>query len=240
MVSSEGKTLSGSERTSTGSEDLDGILGGGLEPGVITQIYGGPGCGKSTLCIIAAITCIRSGRPVIWIDTEGLSIERFAQLAGDDAGSLADDLYIFEPKDFREQGVVIRDIERLLQNLPQPAGLLVMDSATALYRTELDSGRAALRTLSHQMVKLLGLSRKFKIPVLITNQVYMDPESGAFHPLGGTVLAHLSKCILRIEKRDGQRRAVLEKHRSLPEGRDFYFEIGASGIISSGYHHGIR
>lgn len=217
-------------RASTGSHALDELLGGGLEPGVITQLYGEPGCGKSTLCIIAAVATLRSGRAVIWIDTEGLSIERFAQVAGDEADELSERLYLFEPGDFREQGTVIVDAGRLLEKLSCPAGLIVLDSATALYRTELESGREALRALSRQMVRLLGISRKYGIPALITNQVYMDPESGAFHPLGGTALAHLSKAIVGIEKVNAVRRAVLEKHRSLPDSRELYFELVGAGI----------
>lgn len=224
--------MTGTERSSTGSTPLDELLGGGLEPGVITQLYGEPGCGKSTLCIIAAVACIRSGKAVIWIDTEGLSIERFAQVAGEEAGELSERLYLFEPGDFREQGAVIVDAGRLLEKLPRPAGLIVLDSATALYRTELESGREVLRGLSNQMVRLLGVSRKAGIPALITNQVYMDPESGTFHPLGGTALAHLSKAIVRVEKENAVRRAVLEKHRSLPEGREFSFELVTTGISS--------
>lgn len=231
--------MTGPDRVSTGSEAFDELLGGGLEPGVITQLYGEPGCGKSTLCIMAAVACIRRGRSVIWIDAEGLSIERFAQVAGDDAGELAERLYLFEPGDFREQGAVIVDAGRLLEKISQPAGLVVVDSATALYRTELESGQEALRALSGQMVRLLGLSRKFAIPALITNQVYRDPGSGVFHPLGGTALAHLSKAIVRIEKVNAVRRAVLEKHRSLPDGRDFYFEPVSNGI-SRGSRPGTR
>jgi DNA repair protein RadB len=48
--------------------------------------------------------------------------------------------------------------------------------------------------------------------------------------LGGTALQHISKAIVRIEKRDGHRRAVLEKHRSLPEGLAFDFAIVEEGI----------
>jgi DNA repair protein RadB len=64
------------ERLSTGEAAFDDLLGGGLEPRVITQFYGGPASGKSVLCIIAAVSCLRAGKGVIFIDTEGFSIER--------------------------------------------------------------------------------------------------------------------------------------------------------------------
>lgn len=219
------------DRVGTGNQALDDLLGGGLERRTITQIYGEPASGKSTLCLMAAVACLRAGNSVVYIDTEGFSVERFTQIAGESAGTLADRLYLFEPLDFSQQGAMIADTEALLKKNGQaPVGLLVMDSATALYRTELDLGREALRKLSHHMIKLLGLAKKYDIPVLITNQIFMDVERDRISGLGGTALEHLSKAIIRLEKRDSVRRAVLRKHRSRPEGLSFDFVITGDGI----------
>ena len=219
------------DRVGTGSPALDDLLGGGLERRTITQIYGEPGSGKSTLCLMAAVASIRSGNSVVYVDTEGFSVERFAQIAAENTGAFADRLYLFEPIDFTQQGAMIADTEGLLRkNGNAPVGLLVMDSATALYRAELDLGRAALRKLSHQMIKLLGLAKKYDIPVLITNQIYMDVERDRALGLGGTALEHLSKAIVSLEKKDSVRRAVLRKHRSRPEGLSFDFVITGDGI----------
>ncbi|MDD4566873.1 Recombinase A [Methanoculleus chikugoensis] len=218
------------DRVGTGSQGLDDLLGGGLERRAITQIYGEPASGKSTLCLMAAVACLRAGNSVVYIDTEGFSVERFTQITGENAGALADRLYLFEPLDFAQQGTMIADSEGLLKNGHAPVGLLVMDSATALYRTELDLGREAIRKLSHHMIKLLGLAKKYDIPVLITNQIYMDVERERVAGLGGTALEHLSKAIIRLEKKDSVRRAMLRKHRSRPEGLSFDFVITEDGI----------
>jgi len=219
------------DRVSTGSQALDDLLGGGLERRTITQIYGEPASGKSAFCLMAAVATLRAGNSVVYIDTEGFSVERFSQLAGENAGAFADRLYLFEPLDFAQQGAMIADTEGLLKKNGQaPVGLLAMDSATALYRTELDLGREALRKLSHHMIKLLGLAKKYDIPVLITNQIYMDVERDRVAGLGGTALEHLSKAIVRLEKKDGVRRAMLRKHRSRPEGLSFDFVITGDGI----------
>ncbi len=218
-------------RLSTGSRDLDELLGGGLERRAITQFYGEPASGKSTLCVMAAIRCLRADGSVIFIDTEGFSVERFAQIAGEDAEELAERLYIFEPVDFEQQGAMIAEAEVLLRKKDlHPVDLMIMDSATALYRTELEMGREALRRLSHQMIRLLGFAKKYDIPVLITNQIFIDVERGRICGLGGTALAHLSKAIVRLEKRDSSRQAILQKHRSRPEGLHFDFEITEEGI----------
>jgi DNA repair protein RadB len=219
------------DRTSTGSPALDDLLGGGLERRTITQMFGEPASGKSTICQMAAVECLRRGSSVIYIDTEGFSVERFTQIAGPQVESLAERLYLFEPIDFDQQGVMIADAEGLLRRKEHhPVDLLVMDSATALYRTELEIGREALRKLTHHMVKLLGLAKKYNIPVLITNQIFVDVERDRICGLGGTALEHLSKAIIRLEKKDSLRRAVLQKHRSRPEGISFDFEITSNGI----------
>ena len=219
------------DRVSTGSRPLDDLLGGGLERRTITQIYGEPASGKSTFCLMAAVASLRAGNSVIYIDTEGFSVERFAQVAGGHAAEFADRLYLFEPIDFAQQGAMIADTEGLLRKKDgAPVDLLVMDSMTALYRTELDLGRETVRRLSHHVIKLLGLAKKYDIPILITNQIYVDVERDRISGLGGTALEHISKAIVRLEKRDSVRRAMLRKHRSRPEGISFDFVITEDGI----------
>src|SRR5258707_11640956 len=52
-------------RLSTGSAELDRVLGGGLVPGSVTLIGGDPGIGKSTLMLQAAAALNASG-PVLY------------------------------------------------------------------------------------------------------------------------------------------------------------------------------
>jgi DNA repair protein RadB len=207
-------------------------MGGGLEIRTLTQFFGEPASGKSTLCMIAAIAALRAGQTVAYIDTEGFSIERFRQIAGADTDAIADRLFLFEPLDFEHQGQVITECEKVLK--AHKPGLLVMDSATALYRTDLEKGRDAIQLLTKQMIHLLGYAKRYDLPVIITNQVYMDTGKNTCYGLGGYALEHISKVIVRLEKGEGagQRRARLVKHRSRPEGASFSYEITEDGILS--------
>jgi DNA repair protein RadB len=216
------------ERVPTGIPALDALLGGGIERRAVTQVYGEPGCGKSSFVLLAAVERLRSGEGVIYLDTEGFSVERFRQVAGEGAEELARNLFLFEPLDFEQQGLMIAESERILQK--GGVGLIVLDSATALYRTELTVGREAQRKLARQMIYLLGLAKRYNIPVLLTNQVYMDVTRNMATGLGGTTMAHLSKAIVRLEGSEGVRRAILEKHRSRPAGGSFLFEMTGDGI----------
>ncbi|MCX6694025.1 MAG: DNA repair and recombination protein RadB [Methanomicrobiales archaeon] len=216
----------------SGNAEFDTLLGGGLAPRVITQFYGGPGCGKSTLCVLIATTVLRSGRGVVFLDTEGFSVERFRQVAGGDAEACAERLFLFEPLDFEEQGVMIGKADAVLSR--GGIGLIVLDSATGLYRTRVDGGKEVMQRLAGQMVHLLGLAKRYDIPALITNQVYLDSRTNTLLGLGGVGLAHISKVIVRIDRESGGRRAVLMKHRSRPCGDHFDFVIVEEGIQSIG------
>ena len=50
---------------------------------------------------------------------------------------------------------MILEVEKILK--AHKTGLLVMDSATALYRTDLEKGRDAMQALTRQMIHLLGM-----------------------------------------------------------------------------------
>jgi DNA repair protein RadB len=212
----------------TGDEALDEILGGGLECKAITQFYGEPGGGKSTLCLICAAARLAAGENVLYFDTEGFSADRFTQVAGPHAEELAAGLILFEPRDFEEQGFMIARAADLLRE--KPFGLIVVDSITALYRAESGSGGEGQRRLARQLVMLLGYAKRHDIPVIVTNQVYFDIDTGSLTGLGGTVMRHISKTVLRIEKTGNHRRATLEKHRSRPEGQAFEFVMTGTGI----------
>lgn len=59
LVASDHPTMDGGEPTSTGSPELDALLGGGLVPGTATLLTGPAGVGKTTAsvqCMVAALT----------------------------------------------------------------------------------------------------------------------------------------------------------------------------------------
>ena len=59
------------ERFTSGSKNIDDMLGGGgIETGAITQFYGEPGSGKSLLCYTTCVL-LPSDCKAIYIDTEG-------------------------------------------------------------------------------------------------------------------------------------------------------------------------
>ena len=225
-----------SEPISTGCGPLDELLGGGIERGTVTQLYGPPAAGKTNVALSAAVQVAADGGTAVYVDTEGLSVDRFRQLAegaaGDDIQELTSRIVVTESHDFDEQREAVRDTE----SLASEAELIVIDSATGFYRLERadehgDQSGDALRAVASQLTHLLSLARKHDLAVVITNQVYTDPDSDQARPLGGHTLEHWTGTVVRLDRfRGGKRRATLEKHRSKATGDSVTFQITASGL----------
>jgi DNA repair protein RadB len=220
----------------TGCVPIDDLLGGGFERGAVTQVYGPPAAGKSNLVLSAAVEAATAGHSTLYIDTEGLSVDRMEQLARGhpdaDLDSVAGRLIVSEVHDFDEQREAVQDAAEFADQV----GFVVLDSATGFYRlerTEREEGEA-LRAVARQVTHLLSLARKHDIAVGLTNQVYTDPEGESARALGGHTLDHWSGVILRLDRfRGGNRRATLEKHHAREAGNTAQFRITDDGITSA-------
>jgi len=143
---------------------------------------------------------------------------------------MARKIMIFEPMSLEQQAIAIRESSKIAG---RDLGLVILDSATSLYRVllEADDNRTIRRTLTVQLAELQEIARRHRIAVVITNQVYTDIENNVLRPLGGTGIEHMCKAILFLEKKgEGLRRAKLIKHRSAPEGVTADFRLTARGV----------
>jgi len=215
-----------------GCKALDDLLSGGVEDGCITLLHGEAGSGKTNVCLQLSRNVVRSGRKVIFIDTEGVSLDRLRQICGDEFEIVAKNVLFSEPYSFEEQETLIEKAVKLAEGNPE-VGLIVIDSITMHYRlTMRDEARRDERySLTRQIAKLLKVSRQRGIPVVVTSQVYTDIDTGMFMPLGGHMLSHNAKTIVRLERTGpGLRTAVLEKHRHKAEGTRAAFRITERGL----------
>jgi len=226
----------------SGCEAIDELLGGGFERQTVTQVYGAPASGKTNLALSLTIETAKNGGTVLYIDTEGMSSERLAQIAAsrvdgsdEELDTVLNRVIVSGAHTFDEQEQVIREAS----DVAGQADLVVLDSATGFYRLERayeedDDAGAALRRLADQVVHLLGLARRHDLAVVITNQVFSDPEREAIRPLGGYTLEHWSGTILRMDRyRGGKRRVLLEKHRSRRAGESALVQITGDGIADA-------
>lgn len=212
---------------------IDSLLGGGIEKGSITQFYGPPGSGKTNITLKMLVQCAKNGKKAVFIDTEGgLSIERMKQIAGDEFEELAGNIIVFEPTTFEEQYESIKKIEYSLKSGEEDIDLIILDSAVALYRLKEGGQTEINRELGKQMGLLSMISRTYDIAVVVTNHIYsVFDEEGVIEPVGGTILKYWSKIIIELVKdENGQRFAVLKRHRSKPDGLKVKFEIINRGL----------
>jgi DNA repair protein RadB len=219
------------QKISTGINFLDKILNGGYDNNIITTIYGPSGSGKTNFCLIAAVKVIESGKKVIFIDTEGgICVERIKQLAKDHESVLKNVIF-FNPVNFIEQNEIF---ETLREMVNESVGMIVVDSISMLYRLELGKPGSIYdinASLGRQIAYLVEISRRKKIPVLITNQVYSDFDNrDQVKMVGGDLLKYGSKCLIELKTFANNRGLVLRKHRSLPENLNAKFKIIGEGI----------
>jgi DNA repair protein RadB len=163
---------------SLGCKPLDELLGDGLESGIITRIYGEAGSGKTNFCLQAARECIRSGKRVAYIDTEGVSVERLRQICVDcDYKRVLRDILFFTPTSFESQEQMICDAIAT-----KGIGLIVVDTITMFYRLNLEDDReGGIRSFTRQVTNLQVAARQKNLFVIITEQVYTD-KAGEVKP----------------------------------------------------------
>jgi DNA repair protein RadB len=208
-------------------QPLDELLGGGLEHGIITRIYGEAGSGKTNLCLQAARECVLGGKKVAYVDTEGVSVERLRQMCVDcDYQKILRNILFFSPSSFEVQEQMVGDAIAL-----KGLGLIVVDTMTMLYRLTLgDDRKGAIRSFTRQLTNLQVAAREKNACVIITEQVYTD-KSGTVRPFTSRDADHIAKTILRLQRTGiGEREATLMKHRSQPEGKTACFRITGAGL----------
>lgn len=225
------------ERVSTGSEALNTLLGGGFEKDVVTTIYGPSGSGKSNICILAAVKVAKTGKKVVFIDSEGgFSLERMKQIE-EDYKELLDNIILLKPTRFEEQKEVFEKLLELTHNDKEnKIGLIAIDTISMLYRLELGKSEDVYtvnRELGKQIASLTEITRKKNIPILIANQVYAKfDERDKVNMVGGDFLKYGSKCLIELQRgQEGIRKAVLKKHRSIQEEKEVMFKIEDKGLF---------
>ncbi|KAF3121049.1 recombinase rad51 [Orbilia oligospora] len=230
----------------TGSKQLDTLLAGGIETGSITEIFGEFRTGKSQLCHTLAVTCqlpldMGGGEgKCLYIDTEGtfrpVRLLAVAQRYGLNGEEVLDNVAYARAYNSDHQLQLLNMAAQMMTETR--FSLLIVDSATSLYRTDF-SGRGDLSArqmhLARFMRQLQRLADEFGIAVVITNQVVAQVDGAVFNPdpkkpIGGNIIAHASTTRLSLKKGRGETRICkIYDSPCLPES-ECLFAINEDGI----------
>ena len=226
-------------RITSGSKELDNLLGGGFESNSITELFGEFRTGKTQICHTLCVTCQLPKRDgggegkAIYIDTEGtFRPEKLALIAerfGLDPKETIENVYYARAYNSDHQNRLLIQVCALM--CEQKFSLLIVDSATALYRTDY-TGRGELSNRQMSLAKFLRNLQKIadehKIVVVITNQVVATVDGNAFggndkKPIGGHIMAHACQTRLYLKKGLKQNRICkIYDSPSLPEAEATY------------------
>ena len=169
-------------RFSTGIEELDRVLGGGIVYGSTVLLGGDPGIGKSTLLLQACDYVAKNGGKVLYLSAEesALQIKLRANRLG-----VGDDVFVLAYNDL--DGVA----EKIQNMAPQ---LLVADSIQTVYRSILTATPGSVSQVKESAAFLGQMARELNMAVFLVGHV---TKEGAI--AGPRILEHMVDTVLYFE-----------------------------------------
>ncbi|MDD3159366.1 MAG: DNA repair and recombination protein RadA [Candidatus ainarchaeum sp.] len=231
-------------RVTTGSKELDTLIGGGIETQSITEIYGKMASGKSQWCFQTAVTVqlpkelggLEGG--CLYIDSENsFRPERVIQVAKKldlDVETVLKNIFVARAYNADHQMILAEKASDMIKE--KNIKLIIIDSLMAQFRAEY-VGRGTLSERQQKINKhlrtLQKLAEMYNVVVLVTNQVMSRPDvlfGDPTEPVGGNIVGHATKTRLYLRKsKEDKRVAKLVDSPSLPDGEAIY-RITENGI----------
>jgi len=174
---------SNAARLSTGIDEFDRVLGGGIVPGSLVLLGGEPGIGKSTLLLQAAAHFAREIGPVLY--ASGEESEHQIKSRGDRLGVGAAPLYLLAET----------CIERILEEIARlkPA-LVVIDSVQTVFSIKFQSAPGSIGQVREAATQFLFAAKGQNIPTVLVGHVTKDGSLA-----GPKVLEHVVDTVLYFE-----------------------------------------
>jgi len=231
-------------KISTGSKELDSLIGGGIETQSITEVYGQFASGKTQwafqLCVMTQLPKDKGGLAgnVLYIDSENsFRPERVIQVAKAknlDPEKVLKNILVARAYNSDHQMLLAEKSPEII--MEKNIKLVIVDSLTSQFRYEF-MGRGQLsdrqQKLNKHMHTLIKLAEMYNVAVLVTNQVMSRPDilfGDPTAPIGGNIVGHNSKTRLYLRKaKEDKRVAKLVDSPSLPDGEAIY-KITEKGI----------
>ncbi|WP_311649673.1 DNA repair protein RadA [Selenomonas artemidis] len=175
-------------RFSTGSGELDRVLGGGVIPGSMVLVVGDPGVGKSSLTLRVSADIARAGRRILYVTGEEST--RQIRMRADRLRAIADDLLVVSETNL---DAICAHVVR-----EKPA-LFIIDSIQTMYRPDIESAPGSVSQVRECAMELMRIAKTEGIAVFVIGHVTKEGSLA-----GPRVLEHIVDTVLYFE---GERNA---------------------------------
>jgi DNA repair protein RadA/Sms len=207
------------DRFSSGSKELDLVLGGGIVASSLTLIGGSPGIGKSTLLLKIAGNVAQSGKNVLYVSGE----ESLGQikLRSDRLDANSDNLFLLCEINLQN---IIAEIARTEYSM------IVIDSIQTLYSEDSPTASGSVTQVRTITFDLMRLAKTLDIPIFLIGHITKDGSIA-----GPRVLEHMVDTVLYFEGDSNNELRILRgfKNRFGSTNEVGIFEMNKNGLIDA-------
>ena len=198
-----------STRLTTGIDEFDRVLGGGVVPGSLVLIGGEPGIGKSTLLLQAAAHFAHTTGPVLY--SSGEESEHQIKSRGERLGVERAPLYLLAETCLER---IIEEVGRL-----RPA-LIIVDSIQTVFSLKFQSAPGSVGQVRESATQLLFAAKGQNIPTFLVGHVTKDGNLA-----GPKVLEHIVDTVLYFE---GEKH---HSHRIVRAVKNRFGAVSEMGVV---------
>jgi DNA repair protein RadA/Sms len=205
-----------SDRITTGIDEFDRVLGGGIVPGSLVLLGGEPGIGKSTLLLQAAARFAAAVGPVLY--SSGEESDHQIRARGERLGIGRAPLYLLAET----------CLERILEEVARlKPSLVVVDSIQTIFSVRLQSAPGSIGQVRESAAQLLFTAKGQNIPTFLVGHVTKEGSLA-----GPKALEHIVDTVLYFEgERHHSHRVVRAvKNRFGPISEIGVFEMSGDGL----------
>jgi len=231
-------------KITTGSKNLDALLGGGIETQAITEMYGPFGSGKSQIAFQLSVNVQlpedKGGMNgnCLFIDTENtFRPNRIIQLAEGlelDTDKVLKNIFVARAYNSDHQMFLVEKATDMIEE--KNIKVIIIDSLTSHFRSDyMGRGELAPRQqkLNKHLHALQRLADAHNLAVYVTNQVQSNPAilfGDPTRPVGGHIVAHQTSYRVYLRKSSGEKRiAKIMDSPDLPPG-ECVFRVLTEGV----------
>lgn len=205
-------------RTSTGNNEIDLVLGGGVVPGMAVLIAGEPGIGKSTLLLELSDKFLKSGGEVLYVAGEESAGQ--IKIRANRLGIKAVGLTLLEETDVDLVGEQIRN---------GAWKAVIVDSIQTMTTDDLTGSAGSVGQVRECAGRILAITKSLGVPVFFVGHVTKDGTIA-----GPKVIEHAVDTILMVEgeKFTSLRLVRSVKNRFGPTDEVGILEMSDTGLTS--------